>query len=198
MKIGIDLDNTILDYSDAFSLAARNLKGLENIESLGKTEVKSLVIRSHGEEAWTALQGHVYSSVPLGVKVFEGFEPLLNSLNASGHTVSYMSHKSEKPISGPSVNLREPVTNFLYSKKLLGQTMRGLSLHYFETKQEKIEAVNVEYFDYFIDDLLEIVAAIDTRRDPIHFGCECEPAGNHSHLGFENWPSISRFLLAQS
>ncbi len=198
MKIGIDLDNTILDYSDAFSLAARNLKGLEKIGALAKTEVKSLVIHTHGEEAWTALQGHVYSSVPLGVKVFEGFEPLLNSLNVSGHTVSYMSHKSEKPISGPSVNLREPVTNFLHSKKLLDQTMRGLSLYYFETKQEKIEAVNFEYFDYFIDDLVEIVAAIDTRRAPIHFGCDCEPAGKHSHLGFENWSSISRFLLAQS
>lgn len=198
MKIGIDIDNTILNYSDAFTLAARNLRGLENIESLAKTEVKSLVIRSHGEEAWTALQGQVYSSVPLGVKIFEGFEPLLNSLIANGHTVDYMSHKSENPISGPSINLREPVTNFLHSKKLLGQPMMRPSIHYFETKNEKIDAVNAEYFDYFVDDLLEIVSLIDTKRGPIHFGCDCKPAAKRSHLGFENWPSISRFLLAQS
>jgi hypothetical protein len=198
MKIGIDIDNTILNYSDAFTLAARNLKGLEKIEALAKTEVKSLVIHSHGEEAWTALQGHVYSSVPLGVKIFEGFEPALNSLLVNGHTVAYMSHKSGNPISGPPVNLREPVTNFLLSKKLLGHTMRGLTLSYFETKKEKIEAVNAEHFDYFIDDLVDIVTAIDTKRAPIHFGCDCRTAAKRNHFGFENWPSISRFLLAQS
>ncbi len=197
MKIGIDIDNTILDYSEAFTIAARKLKGLESIEKLPKAQVKSVVIRTHGEETWTALQSLVYSSVPLGVRVFEGFEPLLHALNAKGHTVTYMSHKSAQPISGSAADLRKPVTNFLHSKKLLGQTMIGVSHHYFETKKEKIEAINSAFFDYFIDDLLEIVSAIETKGAPIHFACDCEPLTMRSHVGFESWPSISSFLLAQ-
>lgn len=198
MKIGIDIDNTILDYSEAFTIAARKLRGFEKIETIAKNEVKSLVIRRYGEKAWTALQGEVYSSVPLGVSVFGGFQPLLNSLIAYGHKVFYMSHKSKYPISGPSTDLREPVTSFLYSRKLLGQTIKGPSLFYFETKKEKIEAINTKQFDYFIDDLVEIVTAIDTKRSAIHFGCKCEPTTKPDHLGFENWHSISRFLLAKN
>ena len=192
MRIGIDVDNTILDYSRGFLTEVRMLAGLEQTDNASKGDLKSVVTKTHGDEEWTKIQGRVYSSVPSGVEIFAGFPELLGALIKAGHSISYMSHKSRHPIAGPPIELRKPVTDYLYANKLISPSQSAVSLTFFETKEEKISAIVDSSFDVYIDDLPEIIESVGFTCEAIHFGCVCSPGA--SHLGFKDWLSISTFF----
>ncbi len=61
MRIGIDLDNTLIDYTEAFLYVAHQYKFIPENWRGQKLALKSL-IRSHfkGEQEWQKLQGKVY------------------------------------------------------------------------------------------------------------------------------------------
>ena len=61
MIIGIDLDNTVIDYTEAFLFGARQLKLIPKEWTGKKLKLKSLVQSlSEGELQWQKLQGQVY------------------------------------------------------------------------------------------------------------------------------------------
>lgn len=192
MRIGIDIDNTILDYSEAFVEEARLLPGLEKVRKSTKADLKSIVTTCLGKEEWTLLQGRVYSRVPSGVEIYSGFSEVLRTLVDAGHHVSYMSHKSRYPILGPQIELRKPVTDYLYAKQLISHSETLVTLRFFETKEEKIQAIIDAGFDFYIDDLREILVSVEPACETIHFACGCNSAA--SHLGFSDWRSIAAFL----
>lgn len=186
------MDNTILDYSKGFLREVRMLAGLEKTDNASKEDLKSLVTRTHGDKEWTKIQGRVYSSVPSGVEIFAGFPELLGALLKAGHRISYMSHKSRHPIAGPQIELRKPVTNYLYANRLISKSQSAVTLTFFETKEEKIRAIVDSSFDVYIDDLPEIIESVGFTCKAIHFGCVC--ATGASHLGFKDWLSIATFF----
>ena len=61
MRIGIDLDNTLIDYTEAFLYGAHQFELIPENWSGQKIELKSLIRSdSKGEQEWQRLQGKVY------------------------------------------------------------------------------------------------------------------------------------------
>ena len=56
MRIGLDIDNTVLDYSDAFRASASSELGVLIPSTHGKILIKQQVIEVLGPSAWTKLQ----------------------------------------------------------------------------------------------------------------------------------------------
>ena len=61
MRIGIDLDNTLIDYTEAFVFGAKEMGLIPEKWNGRKAKIREFIRnRPEGEQSWEALQGKVY------------------------------------------------------------------------------------------------------------------------------------------
>ena len=121
MNIGIDIDNTIINYQGSFIKCAKKFK-LIPLKWVGtKLDLKATIIRqADGNKKWERLQGKVYgewienAEINSGVKRFLSRGKLHNfSCVAISHKTLY-GHHDEK-----NINLRKAATNFLIKNNII-------------------------------------------------------------------------------
>ena len=74
MRIGIDLDNTIIDYSYSFFKVAKEDNLISNKEPKNKKVIKSILISKFDENVWTKLQGKIYGEKIMTAKKYKNFD----------------------------------------------------------------------------------------------------------------------------
>ena len=201
MNIGIDIDNTIINYQGSFIKCAKKFE-LIPLKWVGtKLDLKATIIRQvDGNKKWERLQGKVYgewienAEINSGVKRFLSRGKLHNfSCVAISHKTLY-GHYDEK-----NINLQKAATNFLIKNNIIKVNAKLLTNIYFsETKEEKINLINNCNLDFFIDDLPEILLnkKIAKTTTKILFDPYNENQ-NFSGLRFLNFDSISNFIMGE-
>lgn len=173
--------------------------GVKLREPISKSEVQQLVVESKGENAWTELQGIVYSEDPLNASVFEGFLDFLSRSTLIGAEINYVSHKTRFPILGPKRDIRLLVINRLASEGILSPKNQETRVVFCDTLEEKILAIKTQGFDYFIDDLARVLEPLAfTGIKCLHFRCECDNPLAINHLSMNNWKIIERQVFGDS
>jgi hypothetical protein len=198
MKLGIDIDNTILDYSSSFVKHANILFESSLPEGSSKIQVQNHVVMNKGEPSWTQLQGVVYSQTPLEAIVSEGFKEFLDYGRLMSATVMFVSHKTKFPIVGPKVDLREPVLDLLRREGLLNPALQGKDVVFCDSTEEKLEVIATREFDFFIDDLASIIAKLPNNLQGLHYKCECPPSINARHQPMRNWSQIRAHVFGET
>jgi hypothetical protein len=96
MRIGIDFDNTLVDYDCVFLGAAKE-RGLVDAAFGGSKRAVRDSIRSlpDGEFAWQRLQGYVYGAGIGDAVMFDGVDLFLRDCWARGIEVFVISHKTQ-------------------------------------------------------------------------------------------------------
>jgi len=200
MRIGVDFDNTIACYDEAFVKVGRN----ENIlptEFSGstKSEVRE-AIRSleNGEHEWQRLQGLVYGRMINEAKTFAGVEKFFcKAIKHPEIEIFIVSHKTELAHHDPlKTNLRSSALSFLGSRDFFNNKIVGIDRNtvFFEsTREEKIERIKALQCDVFIDDLPEVL--LDSE-----FPENCKKilfaANSDSGLiNFASWQEIEDYLF---
>ena len=165
LRIGLDFDNTIANYDQAFPEVARIL-GYEtnNLNAtLNKRDLKlKLLKQPDGDTAWQKVQGLVYGKFIDLASLYHGvYEFVLRAL-ASGHKIFIVSHKTELGHFDESrTPLRQAATAWLINQKLVGDSDSKIKLqniYYAETRDEKINKIVELQLDVFIDDLDEVLS----------------------------------------
>lgn len=163
--VGLDLDNTIIDYDHAFAAVAIEL-GLAppGARGEGKHEIKERICSGpEGERAWMRLQGQIYGARIQFARPHAGAKEALIHLRTACGAVSVVSHKTKfGHFDATGVDLREAARGWLRHHGLIGSADAPLSEAdvYFEPDREaKIERINVLHCDAFVDDLLEVLEA---------------------------------------
>ncbi len=190
MKIGIDLDNTIISYDKVFKIAAKSFDLISDDWSGNKEKLKSCIRQlPDGEKRWQKLQGYVYSEAIENADAFPGVIRFLWRAKNKGHHVFIISHKTEVAHHDSKINLRNPALRWLKEQQLLPESNLGLikEILFLSTQKEKIKKINELNLDVMIDDLIEIVEhpLLDNNIDTIHFG----------ESVYSTWPSIENYLL---
>lgn len=161
MRIGIDFDNTIVCYKEAIArLAIERLEVPENVD-LTKSAVRDYLRLSGREDEWTEFQGTLYGPGMKYGRPFNGLIEALKSLKALGFSLSIISHRSRYPYAGVKHDLHR------FAKEWIGEYLQGVGLftgldafdtvHFLETKNEKINKVSELGCMVFIDDLPELL-----------------------------------------
>lgn len=181
MIIGLDFDNTIVNYDGVFHRVAVE-KGLVPPETpVSKNAVRDTLRARDAEDAWTELQGYVYGCRMRDADCFPGVLDCLAACRTQGAFLYIVSHKTRTPYLGPAYDLHQAARDFLHEKGLLIPDATGLSPDrvFFElTKAEKNKRVETLKCDFFLDDLPEILAAPDFPKQtrPVLF----DPARHHT------------------
>ena len=197
MRIGIDFDNTIVDYEGAFHAAAME-RGLVTAD-LPKTKnsVRDFLNSAGRKDDFTALQGYVYGTRINLAKVYPGFREFVATARASRHDVFIVSHKTRFPLLGPKYDMHEAARVFLAGHMLSADdAVPGQNIFFEETKEQKISRAATLDLDVFIDDLPEILTmpGLPERCRRILFA----PQGSDARGNFERcqrWDEITTLLF---
>ncbi len=94
MRIGLDLDNTLISYETAFPSVARRMALLPPDFSGGKVAVRAyLRSQSEGEQQWRDLQAAVYGHEMHFAEMTPGAGQFLQRCRQEGAEVVIVSHK---------------------------------------------------------------------------------------------------------
>ena len=96
MRIGLDLDNTIVCYDDVFQLIAKDLGLVSETWTGDKAQVRSEIrSRPGGELVWQHLQGQAYGKYMHRATLFPGVGNFLIRTKVRGDKIFIVSHKTE-------------------------------------------------------------------------------------------------------
>ena len=162
LTIGVDFDNTIACYDNAFSIVAHELGLVDFPISVSKAQVKELVLaRPGGNLDWQKLQGQVYGKYIHLATVFTGFVEFLCRSKLKGHSVFIVSHKSEfGHFDNAQINLRDAALTWMTHNQIIGSDGIALlrSEVFFEsTRLEKLARIRALNCTHYIDDLAEVL-----------------------------------------
>ncbi len=165
LRIGIDLDNTILDYNDLFrELAIENGWIATDCQST-RVEVKQYLVDIDGhDERWRELQAQAYGPRIGEAKLYEKVATFIQAAFRDGHELFIISHKTKYSSCRPDLEFRNAAIECLKLKGVVGESELKISLNniFFEaTRGEKIQRIHNLKLDVYIDDLLPVLLDID-------------------------------------
>jgi hypothetical protein len=161
-RIGIDFDNTIISYQQAFLDAARQ-RGLlpENFTGTKQAVRDRIRLSPDGEREWMRLQGFVYGKGVGNAVLIDGVAEFLRRCHKHGDMVSIVSHKTEfGHFDTSGVNLRQAALDWMKTQGFFRDDGYGLAVNnvYFEgTRAEKLGRIAALACTHFIDDLEEVL-----------------------------------------
>ena len=112
MIIGVDLDNTIINYNNIFRKIAE-----KKINYLKNKNIKSSIkkhLQKTSKNLWKNFK--VKFMVSEFFEIFENFKNFLNFANSKKLKVIIISHKTKYPIIGKKINIHKATLKFLKLK----------------------------------------------------------------------------------
>lgn len=151
MLIGVDFDNTIVSYDEAFRLAAAERSLLADGVASTKEEVRDQLRAAGREDDWTELQGYVYGPGMIAARPFAGVQRFFERCREMDVEVAIVSHKTKTPYRGPEYDLHEAARSFLRRHELTAPAFFEL------TKEAKLSRIGTIGCTDFVDDLPEFL-----------------------------------------
>ena len=182
MKIGVDLDNTIVNYESAFLAAVESLSIELPATVISKVQIRAFLRSLQGGELiWQKVQALAYGRfLPTHATIFPGVKRFLWRCRELGHKVVVVSHKTETARQDDEmVPLRVVASDFLVAQRMmLPQNSLIEQIVYHDTQKSKISYIQAQNFDWFIDDLIEIISALEqpASLNKIFFAAHLEQA----------------------
>ena len=166
MRIGIDLDNTLICYDEAFLRVGKEEGLLPAAFEGNKAAVKrALLAKRPDGYLWESLQGLVYGRRIDAAMLFDGVTGFLEKCRDHTETIAIVSHKTELAHHDPHLtDLRKAALQWMEGKRFFETGGLGLDRAnvYFEaTRDDKVRRIGALRCDVFVDDLAEVLAHTD-------------------------------------
>ena len=200
IKIGLDLDNTLIDYSDCFKKALSKLNIKIN-RTNSKSEIKDFIFKAgYKKKDWMKIQGLAYGYfITNRAKLFKGVLRFLKRSKINHYELIIVSHKTEKGhYLDKSINIRQKALDFLLEKKIYCKSDSSLikKIKFFNTVSEKVDYINSNNFDIFIDDLPKVLNKIDLNKNIklFRFSVKKKLTNCKKYTEFNNWFLIDELI----
>lgn len=202
MHIGIDLDNTIIDYHNLFAERAFSLGYIDYSQKLTKDVVKNKIKElQDGEKKWGILQSEIYSEGIRDASVMIGFPEFVAACQKSRINLSIISHKTKLNPNDPfQRDLKQAAQDWMQTNQFFDSRGFDFNLNqvfFADSIEQKISTIANQQCTHFIDDLLSILLHPDFPENtckilyfPYLFKKRRESI-NYSG----NWWEISKYLF---
>lgn len=193
--IGLDFDNTLVDYTAAFHAEAAKL----NLGELStKTEIRDrLRRRAGGEIAWQKLQARVYGPGIANAKMMLGAQAFIDECKKRKVPLAIVSHKTRYAAQDPEgVDLRQAAHQWLDCQNI---GIAAENIFFEETREAKLGRIARLECRHFVDDLSEVLVdpkfPSTTRRLWLTNSVEIPPPP----IDFAgNWFQIASYIFADT
>jgi hypothetical protein len=152
MRIGLDLDNTLADYSAPLARLC-TAHGVAVGEGDPKLALRGFLRAAGREDEWTRLQGELYGPLMTEALPFPGIPEFLSAARRAGVPCCVVSHRTRHPIAGPPHDLHASAKAWLSASGF-----DQMPAHFEETKVAKLARIAALELDVFLDDLPELLS----------------------------------------
>ena len=196
IKLGLDFDNTLITYDEIFYKLAieRNLINKDLVHQ--KNVIRDFLRRKNLEDEFTLLQAEIYGNRIIEAEPSENLiENLLTLKKLKNIEFFIISHKTKKPIKGPSYDMHKAAKNWLYKNKFFdpeGLNFKEENIFFEETKLSKIKRIHSISCTHYIDDLPEILDLLEEDCIKIFynpFNCKIK---NNKYINLSNWKNLAK------
>ena len=154
-KFGFDLDNTLIDYSNAVQKYCSN-EGLDECKTLDSLRVLLRESDNTGRD-WQLAQGWLYTDGLSYARPSQGALELCEFLRTSDFELLIVSHKTaHTPDFCGKKPLREIATRWIRDGDLASYFLGNKSIYFESTRSLKVERIQKLNINYFVDDLVEV------------------------------------------
>jgi hypothetical protein len=197
MRIGLDLDNTIICYDALFHRVARESGLIPASVAASKGAVKAWVNARHGNDAWTELQAEVYGPRLPDACPYPGALEFVLRCRALGHSFFILSHKTQFPAKGVQCDLRLAATRWLEASQWIPGAIAPEDVEFHSTRADKVHAIAARQCDVFVDDLPEVFAGpgFPSTTRPILFDPDSLHIESFRASRAESWEAVARQVL---
>lgn len=199
VRIGIDLDNTVVCYDRVFHRLAVQRGWIPVDTPATKLAVRAYLRDCGREEAWTELQGEAYGPGMESATAFADCIDLLQAWLAAGIDLVIVSHRTRVPHLGPPHDLHGAARRWLERSGLVANTgtaVRPGCVHLETTRAAKCDRIAELGCSHFIDDLPELFAERGFPRNTL--GILFDPNSAHPQsmaaLRARSWAEIGHHL----
>jgi len=206
MRIGIDLDNTILSYTGLFHALAAEFGWIDAGCPVQKDAIKDSlkrVARSDGlgELRWQRLQARVYGPDIDRAPLFDGFAEFVAMAREKGWALVIVSHKTEVSNLDPTVNLRRHARRTLAERGFFDSVERGgfgftQADVYFENERiDKVRTIARLSLTHFIDDMPQVLEHEHFPRNTQPILCHDLARATHGPLlHLKDWHAVRDYF----
>jgi hypothetical protein len=201
MILGIDFDNTIVCYDNAFYRCALGKGLIPRSLNPAKNEIRDYLRKNGQEEEWIELQGLVYGACMHEADPFPGVSGFFDTCNKLGITVYIISHKTRYPYCGTQYDLHKATYDWIADQHFFskGTSTRPDNVFLELTKEEKSQRIIRQKCTHFIDDLPEFLS--DTSFPPEVHRILFDPHHLHDDADVDthihSWNDMSHWITAR-
>lgn len=160
MRIGIDLDNTLVDYSKVLTEEAYRRRWIKSVSVKSKSQIRDLIISlPGGQQKWIQLQGLVYGELINNADITTGALEFIAACRSNQAPVFIISQKTQ--------NLRKAAFGWLEREGFFDSQKLGLdktNVFFEDTIEAKIQRIIKTKCTHFIDDLEKVLVHPDFPR----------------------------------
>lgn len=200
VRIGLDLDNTIIDYDHAFLMAALERHLVPSSFKGNKQELRNHIrMLADGETRWQKLQGYVYGQGMKHARLFPGANEFVQEALKAGHELYIISHKTQfGHFDETKTDLREAALQFLHNAKLFTDQFTKAHVSFHDTRAAKVAHIATLAPHWFIDDLVEVYEEQNFPKEirKILFHSSSEAPASGSWQICRNWQEIRKTVFA--
>lgn len=197
--IGLDFDNTLIDYDLLFYKTAVELNIVPENTTKTKLGVREYLLSIGKEKIFTALQGEVYGNKIKLAQKSSGVISTLIYLRSIGYSFKIISHKTRFPLIGPRYDLHKSAINWLKNNNFMsknGLDMKLEDVHFEPSIEKKIRKIHNIKCKYYIDDLKEILQMISNKVIRIHYDKNnISNIQDENFYTFNNWEDLKKLEI---
>ena len=152
--IGLDLDNTLIDYSKSIEIYSKKYLGTSYSNVI---QIRNALKNQGLDIEWQVAQSWIYTEGLSYAHLGEGAVELLDVSLQNSIPIHIISHKTANtPKEFGSLDLRNPAKAWI-RRNLESYGIDLSHVHFESTRAEKIERIKKMKITHFVDDLIEVL-----------------------------------------
>jgi hypothetical protein len=198
-RIGLDLDNTVIDYSPAYRTIAEKMGLPEGF--VDRESIRPLLRASEVDDIeWQRFQSLLYTDGLDFARPAAGLSDFLNLCASLNVCVFIVSHKTATtPMQFGARNLRTPALEWLLGQDIVPRFVQDADVFFCSTREEKVQKISALGCEVFVDDLIEVLEHPDLPIEIKRFHYQSDPSAfGDPALGVQpaNFKSLLAWLAA--
>ena len=195
--IGLDLDNTVIDYAPAYAALGKNF-GFEGNDAT-RYQVRSTLRKSaEDDEEWQRFQALLYTEGLTLATPAQGIIEFLEELNRRNISAFIASNKtSTGPERFGKRDLRTPAREWLHRWGISPGLVDVVDVTFHETLSSKVDEISSRAPNIFIDDLIEVfdIESFPVTTTKVLYQTEIDESVLDQGFVKANFRSLSRLLF---
>ena len=196
-NVGIDFDNTIVNYNNSFYELALEKNLIKPNTEKSKKAIRDILVKEGKESEFTLLQGEVYGPRILNASPSANSIEVIKKLGKLGANIFIVSHKTKFPYAGPKYDLHKAAKEWLNYYSFLstkGANIKEDRIFFNISKNEKINKIHNLKCHFFIDDLPEILNMVDNNIIKILYNTYQGSENSKFNFISNNWSLVGDFI----